>query len=100
MSSIQSVVMSLLSGVDDPEIRMEVMRTIYFLFQVYKTGRVADEAILNDLFDICYRVIRAKHPDLTKEEATERARRMAEELLESFRLQTMFSRTTARFSRM
>ena len=90
--SWQNVVLSLLSDVDDPHIRMEVMRSINFLFQVYQTGRVTDDQILNDLFEVCLTIIQYKHPDLTPEEQVQKAKEYAERLLEEFRVASITRR--------
>ena len=89
----QDVALSLVSDVDDPTIRIEVLRTINFLYQVYQTGRVTDDQIYNDLFEVCLTIIRYKHPDLTPEEQAQKAKEFAERLLEEFRIGSLTRRT-------
>ena len=93
----QGIVQSLLSGVDDPTIRIEVARTINYLRIAYMHGAPEDQ-ILNDLYEVCLTVIRLTKPELTDEQAKEKAMEFAQRLLDSFKLGSLLKRTMPRFS--
>lgn len=94
--SLQAKILNLVSGIDDPTIRIEVSRTIYYLFSVYQSGKVPEENIVQDLYEICLTVIVNKHPELSQEEAKNRAKQLAHEILNAFRIETMLRRTIGR----
>jgi len=96
MSTVNNILMSLLSGIDDPEIRVEVMRTVYFLQQAYASGAVDENQIRSDLKEICETIIKAKDPLVDPETLKMQAEELAERILEAFRLQSSFARIRRR----
>ena len=84
--SYMRYVLSLLSGVEDAAVRADVVRTVEFLRLVYITGRVPEEEIFNDLVELFRDLLLQKHPELTVEEATEKAREVAGELIREWRI--------------
>lgn len=96
MSSIQRVILNLISGIEDPSIRMEVGKTITYLYSVYESGEVRDDEIRRSLEDVVDTIVRAKHPELEKDERRAMVRRMVDEIMQAFRLQSIFRRTAGR----
>ncbi len=90
--SYHQKLLSLLSGIDDPTIRMEVFRTVAFLYEVYTSGQASEDEIASDLFEVVYNVIAVKHPELTEEEAKKKAEQFVKEILQAFRLESMSRR--------
>lgn len=94
--SLQAKILDLISGFNDPTLRVDVSATINYLFQLYASGSAAEDRIRDSVYEVCYDVIRAKAPDLTDEEVRERARQMTEEFMRAFRLESALRRTMAR----
>ncbi len=93
---LQEKILSLMKGIDDPAMRMEVFRSIQFLFEVYTTGEVSEEEILDDLVDIAATVLSMKHPEKTEEQIMEEAKKLAGELMAHFRAETITRRLLAK----
>ena len=85
-------ILSLLSGIDDPSIRLEVLRTVQYLYEVYASGQASEDEIRNDLIEVLLTVITAKHPELTQEEARKMAEEMANSIMIDFKMTTMTRR--------
>jgi len=100
--SLNDLVMSLIADISDPAVRMDIAATIYYLRDVYMTGRVREEEILESLQEVCETVIRMKRPDLTDEEVKAEAEKFAKQLMQAIKLETMRMRmirvTRMRFS--
>lgn len=98
--SLQAKILSLLSGITDPAIRIDVASTINYLFDVY-CNRSADENEIKDaLFDICVTIIGAKHPELTMDECRSKAEILVDEIMKSFRVESIKRRIGTRFRRL
>ena len=87
--SFRDLVLSLVSDITDPAIRMDVSATLYYLRDVYLSGRVRENEILESIIEIVDTVLSVKMPGLSKEERLEKAREMAEELFKALKLETM-----------
>jgi len=98
--SLTQKIQALVSGIDDPRMRMDVASTITFLADLYGNGRISREDLARDLYDICVDVLRASNPELLDEEIAERARILADELLQAIRLSRLAQRTIYRYSRL
>lgn len=96
MPTVQQVILNLLSGIEDPEIRMEVSRTIMYLAYVYASGKVRDDEVYDAVFDVTLTLTKLRHPELDPKEQRKIAKQLADEVMEAFRLQSMFKRTAVR----
>jgi len=96
--SLQAKILSLISGIDDPEIRMEIARTIYFLFDVFRSGNVKEDEIYQALFDVALTVVNYKEPFLPDDEKRKKAGQIADELYSMFKMQSLFYKTFKRTS--
>ncbi len=90
--SLQAKILNLLSGIDDPGIRIEISRTIYFLFNIYKNNMAPEESIKNDLMEICLLIVQTKEPTLSPEEQKKKAEKLAEDIMNAFKLETLTRR--------
>jgi hypothetical protein len=96
MSTLAQKINSLISGLGDPRVRIDVAQTINFLFGVYCQGKVTDGEVKNDLFEICYTVVKESVPNITEDEIRARADALAEDFLRTFRVQSLSKRLTNR----
>lgn len=95
MPSLHQMVLNLISGIDDPSIRVEVSRTIFYLYNIYASG-VEESEVRDGLEDVVRTVLRAKFPDMEKEEFKAMVKRTVDEFMQAFRLTTMLRRTISR----
>ena len=96
MPTVQQVILNLLSGIDDPAMRMDVARTLMFLASVYASGRAPEEEIEKSVYEVVYTVVKLKNPGLDPKELRQMAARMTAEVMDAFRAQALFSRVAAR----
>jgi len=66
--SLQAVVLSLLDGIVDPSIRSDIATTIYFLRDVFLSGKIKPNELKSELVDIVSTVVDITHPDLLPDE--------------------------------
>jgi len=95
--SLQAKILNLISGIDDPGLRIEISRTIYYLYNVYVSGAAPEESIRNDLIEICTLIVSEKEPTLLPDEQKKKAEKLANELLNAFKLESMSRRTIAKY---
>jgi len=87
--SFRDLVLSLVADITDPAIRMDVSATLYYLRDVYLSGRVKEDEILESIIEVVDTVLSVKLRGLTKEERLERVREIADELFKALKLETM-----------
>jgi len=92
----QAKVLKVLEGITDPELRSNVSSTVFFLLDVYATGKVEEAEVKRDLTDIFKDVIAYKHPEMPPPQVLEEARKIAEDLLRDARLMRMTRITMGR----
>ncbi|RLC76724.1 MAG: hypothetical protein DRJ03_28090 [Chloroflexi bacterium] len=95
--SLQAKILNLLSGIDDPGIRIEISRTIYYLYNVYKNNIASEESIKNDLMEICLLIVQEKEPTLSPEDQKKKAEKLANDILNAFKLETLTRRKILRY---
>ena len=96
MPTVQQVMMNLLSGIEDTEVRMEVARTLMYLSYVYASGRVPEEEVEKSVYEVVHTVLKIKHPELDPEELKRRVKKWVEEVMDAFRTQSLFRRIAVR----
>ncbi len=95
--SLQAIVLSLISDIDDPAVRMDISSTIYFLRDVYLDGKISDEGLEKELREIVNTVLSATHPELLPEERKKRADDFVKQLMRAIKLSTLRMRALSRF---
>lgn len=95
--SLQAKILNLLSGIGDPLVRMDIASSIHYLSDIYASGSAKEEEVRNSVYEICYDVIRATRPELIEEEARDEAKRMTDEIMSAFRMETLRRRISTRF---
>lgn len=96
MPTVQQVILNLISGLDDATLRMEVARTMMYLFHVYTSGQVDESQIKQSVMEVVRDVIKYLHPELAPEELKRIVGEKTEEIMHAFRMQTMFRRVAVR----
>lgn len=94
--ALRDKILSLISDIDDPSLRLEISRTITFLYEVWRSGSVSEEEILSSLYEVAYTIVSYKMPFLTEEDKRSKAREIAEDIMRSFRMESLFPRTFRR----
>lgn len=95
---LRDVIIELLSGIDDPAIRMDVANTITFLANVYRSGRAEEAEILNDLREIAITVLALKEPNLSTDELRDKAYEIADKMMRSIKSESLFLRLSRRYA--
>lgn len=95
--SLQALVLSLIGGIDDPAIRMDVSSTIYFLRDLYIDGKISEEDLRRELRSIIDTVLDATHPELLPEEKEKKVSELVDQLMRAIRLSTLRIRTLSRY---
>jgi hypothetical protein len=90
-------VQALVAGVDDPRVRLDVMSTINFLADLFHSGRINENQLRNDLFEIASTVISMTRPELTEDDVRRRANVVVEELTQTLKVDQLYRRTLSRF---
>jgi hypothetical protein len=96
--SLSQKVLALVSGIDNPRVRIDIMSTINFLFDLYTSGRVNEEQLRTDLFDICQTIVSECNPDLLEDEVRKRASLLVDELARTMKVEGLRARTLSRFA--
>lgn len=93
--SLQSKVLSLITDITDPAIRMDIASTIYFMFDLYSSGSVKESDVKMALTNIITDVLGALHPEWTDEELKAKVKDMVNDFLRIFKLESVRRRTFA-----
>ena len=96
--SLHNLIINLISGITDPRARSEIAATLRYLYEVYASGRAGVEEIRNDLFEVCSLILSLTRADLTEEEIRNEAWKYADELLRSFKLESLRRRMFLRYA--
>jgi len=96
--SLMSKVQALIAGITSPRVRLDVAGTINFLYELYASGRINEEQLRSDLFEICFEVIAMSNPDLMDEEIRERTGIVVDDLVRTMKIEGVRRRMIARFT--
>ena len=96
MERYDEILRELVADLPDPEARREVYRTVYYLYGLWRRGEVRESQVREALADVCMRVIKFAHPELTDEEIEERGFDYADRFIESFKTYDMFAAIRAK----
>lgn len=97
--SLQAKILTLLAGVNDPTLRLDVATTINYLLNVYISGNADEKEIYTSIYEVCKDVLTVKHPDLTSEEIEKIAKDFTNDFIALFRIQRVTRRSIIRFGR-
>lgn len=95
--SLQAIVLSLIDGINDPAVRSDIASTIYFLRDLYLSGRINPEELKAELVNVVSTVIDVTQPDLLPEEKEKKVNMLVDQLYKAIRLETMKGRLTTRY---
>jgi len=96
MTSLQAKILSILSGIDEASIRIEISKTIFYLFEIYRSGKASDEDILQDLFDVSKTIVTLRGLAVTPEEIEKKSMEIAKDLLNTFKASSLYRRVASR----
>jgi hypothetical protein len=96
--SLSQKLLALVSGIGDPKVRIDIMSTINFLFDLYTSGRINEDQLRTDLFDICQTIVSECNPELLEDEVRKRANMLADELVRTMKVDGLRARTLSRFA--
>jgi len=96
MTSLQAKILSILSGIDEASIRIEISKTIFYLFEIYRSGRASDEDILQDLFEVSKTIVTLKGLAVTPEEIQQKGMELAKDLLNTFKVNCLYRRVASK----
>jgi hypothetical protein len=96
--SLSQKVLALVSGIGDPRVRIDIMSTINFLFDLYVSGRINEDQLRTDLFDICQTIVSECNHELLEDEVRKRASVLVDELVRTMKVEGLRARTLARFT--
>jgi len=94
---LQAKILSLISDITDPTVRIDVASSINYLFQVWLSGNVKEEEVRSSVFEVCFDVISGTHPDLTEEEVRRMSNDITGEFMRLFKIEGLSRRMMARF---
>ena len=95
--SLQAIVLSLLDGITDPSVRSDIATTIYFLRDVYISGKIKPEELKMELVNIVSTVLDVTHPDLLPDEKKKKADMIADQLYKAIRMSTLKMRMMGKY---
>lgn len=85
----QEKVIKLLDGITDPVLRANVSSTIFFLMDVFASGKVSEEEVKGDLLDVFKQILAYKHPEWPPPKVHDEAKKLLEDIISDFRLARM-----------
>ena len=91
------VLLSVLSGIRDANLRSSVITAVYSILEDFAHGWVSEEEAIAAITDIIVDLMMAKDPTITRDEAIEKASRLAEQIVREYKLQKMASLSLTRF---
>jgi len=85
--SLQNLIMSLLSNIRDPAVRIDVASTINYIYSIYISGNISEDQARDALYEVCSDVIRATAVAMTEDEIRKKTNLLVEEFIKAFRLE-------------
>jgi len=94
--SLQAMILSLISGIKDPTLRIDIASTVNYLFGLFQAGAATEGQIRDSLYEILYDVIRATYSDLTDEEVKKKAATLTDQFMRTFKVESVKRRVMTR----
>jgi len=94
---VAELTIELISSIRDPEMRVNVASTINYLLDVYSSGKINEDEIRDDLFEIVQTVFSSTMPDKTKEEITKMSKNKVDEFLRAFKMEGLLRRAVSKY---
>jgi uncharacterized protein with ATP-grasp and redox domains len=93
--SYERVVLELVEGITDTPVRVDFIRTIYFIADSYRFGRIDDATLSRAVYEIVKDLVEYKFPFETPENKKELIEKYAKKLLTAIRTRGMALRLGA-----
>jgi len=95
--SLQAIILSLLDGISDPLIRSDIASTIYFLRDMYISGRISNDELKAELTNIVNEILDATQPDLLPDEKKKKVDMLANQLFRAIKMETLRRRMYTKY---
>lgn len=87
--SLEALILTLISEIDDAAIRSDIAATITYLSELYATGRISENELKDELKEVVRTVIEAVNPHLLPEEVAEKTEDLTAQLIRQIKLKTL-----------
>lgn len=95
---LEDYILNLVSGIDDPAIRISIARTIHMMRDALAFGKADEKEVLKDLTALVYEVINLKEPFIPEEEKKEKAKKIANAMIKALKMSSMNIMTFRKYS--
>lgn len=95
--SLQPIILSLISDIDDPAVRTDIASTIVFLKDVYLSGKISKEKLAQELRDVVRNVLEVTHPELLPEELEKKTKEYVGQLIRAIAMETLRTRILSKY---
>ena len=85
--SLNAKILSLLSGIVGVNDRVGIAGSIFYICDLYLDGHINEDKARDEIYDICFNVLRAVNFDLTDDEVKKKANMMTEEIMRAVKLE-------------
>jgi len=94
--TLWSKIRSLISGIGDSRVRVDIASSINFLFDLFRHGQITEEQLKKELTNICRSVIEITNPLIPEDEVSMRAEVIADDLIRTMKVESIHYRVRAR----
>jgi len=94
---LNELILNLVAGIDDPGVRLDIANTIRYLYSVYMSKPELEPDIRDSLYEVAYTVVTMKFPFESEDERKKRAKKIADEIFQAFKMESMYIRSIKRF---
>jgi hypothetical protein len=95
--SLQSKIRVLIAGIEDMNSRINVASTISYLYDLYSNGRISEEQVRDDLYDVLFEVMRFLKPNLVEDALKKVTEDLVEDFVRTFKLESASKRVMAKY---
>jgi hypothetical protein len=95
--SLMTKIRALISDISDTGMRLDVANSITYLYDLYVHGKVNEDSVRDDLYEIMRNVIEAVNPLIESDEADSRAKILVEEFIRTFRAEGVAKRLMSKY---
>ena len=96
--SLQSLVLTIISDITDPATRMDISSTIFFLRDLYFSGRISQEELRKELTSVVDTVFKAVHPEWLPDERKAKVKEIVDQLVRAITLSAVKTHLFSKFS--
>lgn len=94
--SLHNLIMSLISDLRDPTIRIDIASTINYIYSLFSSGNINENQARDAIYDVIVDVLRATRFDMTDEEIKKKAASLTDDFIKAFRIESIRRRVSSR----